>query len=61
MSKVIGMFPLDLATRGLLVTIVREDLVEWLGQRPGGSDLNCLMESEKEERVFVDISFEKFG
>ena len=43
------------------MNIARADLLEWLGQRPGGSDLNCLMESGKEERVCVDISFEKFG
>lgn len=59
--KMIGTYPLDLATRGLLVAIAREDLVQWLGQRPGWRDLNSLMESDKVEGEFVDISFEKFG
>ena len=56
-----GMDSLDLATWKLLVTAVREDVVKRLGQRPGGSDLNCLMESETVERVIVDISLKKFG
>lgn len=47
LRKMIGMYPLDLAMWGLLVTMAKEDLVEWLGQRPGWRDLNCLMESEK--------------
>lgn len=39
-----------------------EALVEWLGQKPGWSVLDCLLESEKVQGVFVDISFEKkFG
>ena len=52
---------LDLATWNWLVTTVREDEVKQLGWRPGGSDLNCLMESETVGRVFVDISLKKFG
>ena len=61
MRKVTGMDSLHLATWNLLVTTVREDVVKQLGQRPGGSDLNCLMESETVGRVFVDISLKKFG
>ena len=44
-----GMVSLDLATWKLLVIAVREDVMKRLGQRPGGSDLNCLMESETVE------------
>lgn len=56
-----GMVSLDLATWKLLVIAVREDVMKRLGQRPGGSDLNCLMESETVERVFVDVSLKQFG
>ena len=44
-----GMVSLDLATWKLLVIAVSEDVMKRLGQRPGGSDLNCLMESETVE------------
>lgn len=56
-----GLDSLDLATWKLLVTTLREDVVKQLGQRPGGSDLNCLMESETVGRVFIDICLKKFG
>lgn len=54
-----GTYPLDLATWGLLVAIAR-DLVQWLAQRPSWRNLNSLMEREKVEGEFVDISSEKF-
>ena len=39
-----------------------ETLVEWLGQKPGWSVLDCLLGSKKVQGVIVDISFEKkFG
>lgn len=45
--------PLDFATWALLVTTAREDLGEWLGQRPGWSDLNCFMEVKKWRECLV--------
>lgn len=56
LRKMLATCPLFLATWVLLVTTAREDLVERLGQRPGWRDLNCVMESEEVEGVFVDIS-----